>query len=229
MYAFRFLPKLLYEWFVMPFVACYFNIRRHCKISGQAYIKFPCQLSEFCAIGPKSHVSGTEIGYGSYIGMNCTFSRCKIGRYCCISANVRVIAGNHPIKDFVSYHPAFYSVNKQSGFSYVRENCFEEAKTIDGYSCIIGNDVWIGDSAKILGGVRIGDGAMVAAGALVTKDIPPYAIVVGVPARIIRYKFEPSEVEFLKDFKWWDKDSQWLASNAHLMKNVKDLMNLQNV
>lgn len=224
MYAFRFIPKLLYEWFVMPFLASYINIKKHCKISGQAYIKFPCKIADYCAIGPKTHFTCSEISYGSYIGMNGSFSHCKIGKFCCISANVRVIAGNHPIRDFVSYHPAFYSVNKQSGFSFVNTTIFEEARLIDGYSCIIGNDVWIGDSVKILGGTRIGDGAMIAAGAVVTKDVPPYAIVAGVPARIIRYKFESSEIDFLNEFKWWDKDAQWLMRNSRLMGNIKDLM-----
>jgi hypothetical protein len=70
----------------------------------------------------------------------------------------------------------------------------------------IGNDVWIGDRAFIMAGVRIGDGAVVAAGAVVTKDVPPYAVVGGVPARIIKYRFDQPTVDKLLELKWWRYD-----------------------
>lgn len=85
----------------------------------------------------------------------------------------------------------------------------------------IGNDVWIGDSVLILDGVKIGDGAVLAAGAVVTADVPPYAIVGGVPAKVIRYRFNEDEIEHLIKLKWWDKSEQWIKENAHLFSNVK--------
>ncbi len=156
------------------------------------------------------------MGYGSYIGSNsCIYG--KIGRYCSIAGNVRTVLGVHPTKNFVSTHPTFFSLKRQNGYTFVTEQKFNEAKYADEtkkYSIIIGNDVWIGDSALLMSGVTIGDGAIVAAGAVVTKDVPPYAIVGGVPAKIIRYRFSEEEIKFLLDFKWWNRSEEWLKENA---------------
>lgn len=72
----------------------------------------------------------------------------------------------------------------------------------------------------ILDGVTIGDGAIVAAGAVVTKDVPPYAIVGGVPARIIRYRFLPEQIDFLLRFRWWDKPEEWINANWELLSDI---------
>jgi hypothetical protein len=77
----------------------------------------------------------------------------------------------------------------------------------------VGNDVWIGYEALVLSGVRIGDGAVVGARSVVTKDVPPYAIVAGNPAKLIRYRFSPEVVEQLLDLKWWDKSEEWISQN----------------
>nr|WP_302694185.1 CatB-related O-acetyltransferase [uncultured Prevotella sp.] len=85
----------------------------------------------------------------------------------------------------------------------------------------MGNDVWIGSSVIILGGVTIGHGAIIAAGAIVNKDVPPYAIVAGVPARIIRYRFNDEQIEKILKDPWWKKSEQWLR------ERVKDFANIQ--
>ena len=87
----------------------------------------------------------------------------------------------------------------------------------------IGNDVWIGSRATILEGVNIGDGVVVAAGAVVTKDVPPYAIVGGVPARIIRYRFDEETIQNLLKMKWWEKDQEWIQNHADDFDDVKQL------
>jgi tetrahydrodipicolinate N-succinyltransferase len=76
----------------------------------------------------------------------------------------------------------------------------------------------------LIDGVTIGDGAIIGAGAVVTKDVPPYAIVGGIPARLIKYRFEPDEIEFLLKLKWWDKDLEWIKNNSKLFNNIKKLM-----
>jgi len=83
----------------------------------------------------------------------------------------------------------------------------------------IKNDVWIGANAVILSGVTVGNGAVIAAGAVVTKDVPDYAIVGGVPAKIIKYRFAQEEIEILNQIKWWDWPDEKLKENRHLLRN----------
>lgn len=91
---------------------------------------------------------------------------------------------------------------------------------MNGRSCIIGNDVWIGAYVNIIEGITIGDGAIIAAGSVVTQDVPPYAVVGGVPAKVIKYRFEQDIIEQLKKIEWWNKDQKWLKKNAHLFDDV---------
>lgn len=171
-------------------------------------------------IGEWTSFSGS-IGYGSYIGNNCSI-HAKIGRYCAIANNVMTISGRHPTSDFVSIHPAFFSTRKQAGFTYVESDSFEELLYAeDTYSVVIGNDVWIGASALILNGVRIGDGAIIAAGAVVTKDVEPYAIVGGVPAKLLKWRFTKEDIEFLKKHQWWLKSESWICKNIEAFQNIE--------
>ncbi len=166
-------------------------------------------------IGKNSFFDG-HIGFGSYVGSNCNLNA-KIGRYCSIADNVSIVVGAHPTS-YVSTHPAFYSTRKQSGFSFVKNGKFEEIKYADNQKHIvtIGNDVWIGFGALLLQGINIGDGAVIGAGAIVTKDVEPYSIVAGVPAKLIRKRFSDEEIAILLDTKWWDKDFQWINDNVDL-------------
>ena len=85
----------------------------------------------------------------------------------------------------------------------------------------IGNDVWIGTGAILLDGVTIGNGAIVAAGAVVNKDVPPYAVVGGVPAKIIKYRFSEEIVKKLEESRWWEKEESWLLKNAEKFSNIE--------
>lgn len=170
-------------------------------------------------------VSGSKIGYGTYIGANTQLGNAEIGRYCSIASNVKVVTATHPTKGFVSTSPMFFSTLRQTGKTYCDTIKFNEFLLVNGRSVIVGNDVWIGDNVIIKGGITIGHGAIVAMDACVTKDIPPYAIVGGVPAKIIRYRFSEEEISRLLALEWWNKPETWIIKHSSMFTNVKDFFN----
>lgn len=173
-------------------------------------------------IGRNCKISNSEIGGNTYMGNSCHFSNAKIGRFCSISQNVKMAIGKHPSSVFVSTSPLFYSGNSYLGKGYNIDKSFQEyTKTVNGYSLEVGNDVWIGMNVTILEGVTIGDGAIVAACSCVVKDVPPYAIVGGVPARIIRYRFEEDEIDALLKMKWWNWTDEEIKKRAASFSDIK--------
>lgn len=168
-------------------------------------------------------VVNSSIGFGTLIAPDINITNTKIGRYSMIGSEI--IRGRHPV-DWVSTHPAFYSLQKQCGFTYVTEQLYEENKYADDknkISVIIGSDVWLTRETKVVEGVTIGDGAVVLNGAVVTKDVPPYAIVGGVPAKIIRYRFDSDTIDWLLELKWWDKDEEWIKAHAPYFSDPQKL------
>lgn len=166
-----------------------------------------------------------EMGFASYIGAYSAVEG-KIGRFCSIAENVTFISQTHPVQEFVSSHPCFYSMKKQSGFTYATKQLFNESPKINGskYSIEVGSDVYIGYGVLIIGPCKIGNGAVVAAGAVVTKDVPEFAIVGGVPARIIRYRFSKEQIDFLNKLKWWDRTPEWIQENASHFESIEEMM-----
>lgn len=162
------------------------------------------------------------IGLGTYIQSNALVYDTHIGRYCSIGPNLSTIVGRHPSKDFVSTHPAFYSLLMQSGFSFVERQKFIERGSVNSQaSIVVGNDVFIGASVTLLGGVTVGDGAMIGAGAVVYKDIEPYSVYAGPVLKLLRYRFQQEEIEFLLKFRWWDKPIDWVKQHADVFDDIK--------
>lgn len=195
------------------------NIMRYSK--KNVFVHFGAKISCSCldekvVIHKYAAVYSCSVGSFSYIGPRSIVLNAKIGKFCSIGSDVRICLGKHPI-DLVSTTPIFYSsdIFQAAHFSLVQKDKFEGYENI-----IIGNDVWIGSNAIILDGVKIGDGAIVAAGAVVTKDIPPYAIVGGIPAKILRYRFDEETIKFLSDFKWWNKSLDWIKKNSNEFLNI---------
>lgn len=202
---------------ILRFVVYIKNRRKYHKSCSFAYSSELgiCEFEGANGISAYSKFKG-KMGYGSYMSENCAIYG-NIGRFCSIAQNVRCSTGKHPIgRPFVSCHPMFYSTRCQNGTTFADKNYFdEEAKPV-----VIGNDCWIGMNVLLRDGVNIGDGAVVYAGAVVTKDVPPYAIVAGVPAKVVKYRYDENTIEFLLRDRWFDKQVDWMKNHWMLLNDI---------
>ena len=175
-------------------------------------------LEGFNVIFGNTNVLNSSLGRHTYIQKNSSVMNSRIGRFCSIAANVKIGLGRHPI-EMVSTHPAFYSNSQPLAKTFSPVDSYNPFQPID-----IGNDVWIGQSALVIDGVKIGNGAAIAANAVVTKDVPPYAIVAGVPAKLVRFRFGKDTIDALESIKWWDKPDEWLAANRQLFADPAEFV-----
>ena len=168
------------------------------NISCLAFVSSNNHLDKKTVIYRNAKIRGSEVGAYSYISPNTVIENAQIGRFCSISDHCRIGMGTHNTNQ-ISTSPIFTQKVNGTKARWVDKNVndspFRKVR--------VGNDVWIGSRAMILGGVTVGDGAVVGAGAVVTKDVPAYAIVAGVPAKVIKYRFPDRLIELLMDFKWW--------------------------
>lgn len=166
-----------------------------------------------------------KMGYGSYIASNSMLIG-KIGRFSSIGPNVSCNNGQHPYTyPYATTHPLFYSRSSIWSEHWIEEEKFEEHRYVKDskYPIVIGNDCWIGANVFIVGGVTINDGGVVLAGSVVTKDVPSYAVVGGVPAKVLKFRFRSEDISFLQQVKWWEKDINWLKLNAELFTDIDKL------
>lgn len=159
-----------------------------------------CSIGQQCEVLANTLMEYSELGDFSYIGEYCTVADAQIGKFVAIANNVRIGAPNHPMnrpsQHRITYCPEYYSA------SAVRDHDFFSRRRAD--RVVIGNDVWIGHAAIVLPGVTVGDGAVIAAGAVVSKDVAPYSIVGGVPAKPIRMRFPSHIGQQLQQIAWWE-------------------------
>lgn len=132
-----------------------------------------------------------------------------IGKYCSIAEGVIFDSGFNHNMDFVSTFP----FNSLPGLDYLKGHPLCKG------DIVIGNDVWIGEGAIIMSGITVGDGAVIAARAIVTKDVEPYSMVAGMPAKFKKYRFTKDQTESLLRIKWWDWEDQKVMENAHLLQS----------
>lgn len=195
-------------------------------------------ISKECKVGKSSFVSGSTIEGMVSTGESCRFFRVhldgdirigkftsiwgpnsmitskfhpvSIGSFCSIARNVSIQEYNHQIKTLSSYH--------------IQSNLFGDPIKNDLYSkgpITIGNDVWIGAGAVILSGVTIGNGAVVGANSLVSKDVPPYAVIGGNPAKILKYRFSEEKIKEIEKMKWWDWSIDKIRRNRDIFTASK--------
>lgn len=181
------------------------------------------QLGEYCRIDRQNFLLNVSMGKRTYTGPWNMIFHAKIGAYCSISYGVTIGAPEHNYHR-MSTHPFIYD-SKYGVFpddSNIRDERFE--KPIE-----IGNDVWIGANSTILRGVKVGDGAVIAANAVVTRDVLPYAIVAGVPARVVKFRFPNEVIDRLLELHWWEWDDERLERNASILKSEITLEKLNQI
>jgi len=190
---FKYPSAIIESNFIMPNV----------KIGKNVIIKENCRIQSHVYIGDFTFINhSTQID--PFV---------KIGKYCSISHGVKIGLGPHPM-NFFSTSTVFYKPYR----GFVNEELYNEFKE-KGYT-EIGNDVLIGANALILAGIKIGDGAIIGAGSVITKDVPPYAVVVGNPGKIIKYRFDEATINKLLKIKWWDRDLKEILKYKEDFNNI---------
>ncbi len=189
------------------------------KIGKDAFIKGSVIegntiVEENCRIYDATIKGNVQIGrYSSLWGPNITIlskvNKIVIGNFCSIARNVTIQEFNH-------------NMNKRTTY-YVGKNIFHEKwenENVSKGDIVIGNDVWIGGHCVILSGVKIGNGAVIAANSVVSSDVPDYAIVAGSPAKVIKYRFDSDTIKTLQEEKWWQWDIDTIKKNKHLFEET---------
>lgn len=177
-------------------------------------------MSEKSELGRRNVIRDSVIGRGSYTGTNTIIKNTTIGKYCSISWNVSIGGGNHNYKSTSMYTDYWY---KRTFGIEVEPIPTAPIRTV------IGNDVWIGAGVIINNGVKIGDGSVIGAGAVVTKDIPSYSIVAGVPAIIIKKRFDDDRIKMLLNLRWWDWPEEKIIRHIEFLRNEPSDVQLQQL
>lgn len=186
---------------------------QNCIVGGD------CRFDEGVTVGARTTLVHCKVGRYSYIGPDSQYQHCAIGSFCSLGPQVLLGLGRHPTQH-ISTHPAFFSVNHPvSRIAYATTEMYEGHLPI-----IIGSDVWIGARVMVLDGITVGNGAILAAGAIVTKDVEPYTIVAGVPARPLRKRFDDHAIQHLLEVAWWDKPTDWLAAHSSFFTDIGDFV-----
>lgn len=179
-----------------------------------------CEIGSECKILADCYLSNVSLGNYSYINSNSFVLRARIGKFCSIASHVYIGPGTHPM-DFISTHP--FTFLKEFG-NLIPHDDDEIIIQRDRRSIDIGNDVWIGQGVIIMDRIKIGDGAIVGAHAVVTKDVEPYAIVVGNPAKKIRSRYSEDMIKALIAIKWWDWEKAKLRERVRDFRDIKSFI-----
>ena len=164
-----------------------------------------CKIGKKSKVGYYSNLINVTIANYTYLGDHNSFCNVQIGSFCSIASYCSIGGGNHDYSR-VSTSPIF-----EEGKNVFRLNLGKMSKPKQ-EKVFIGNDVWIGENVFIKPGINIGDGAVIGAHSVVTKNVPPYAIVAGCPAKVIKYRFDEQTIKKLEEIKWWEMDEKYLKN-----------------
>ena len=174
-------------------------------------------ITPYTSLQRKAKLMNSHVGRHSRICINTELFNTRVGNFSIIARNCVVGLGAHPTNT-LSPHSIFYKRNRWKWHDdWCKDTGFRESDK----PITIGNGVWIGMRCLILDGVTIGDGAIVAAGAVVTKDVPPFAVVGGVPAKVLKYRFSPEVIERLLEIQWWNLPDEEIT-------RIKDIFHIPN-
>jgi phosphonate metabolism protein (transferase hexapeptide repeat family) len=162
-------------------------------------------FGRYCEVGARTKVAESTFGDYAYVVNDSDIIYTDVGKFCSIAAQTRINPGNHPLERVALSHFTYRSSSYDLGQD---DPAFFDWRR--SFRCVMGNDVWIGHGAIVLPGVKLGNGAAVGAGSVVTKDVPPFAIVVGNPGRVLRYRFAPEIIAALERIAWWDWEHEQL-------------------
>jgi phosphonate metabolism protein (transferase hexapeptide repeat family) len=175
------------------------------------------QLGRWTEVGEKCQIVESTLDDYSYIGEWGNMIYTTIGKFCSVAAFVRLNPGNHPIERPTSHHLTYRPV--MYGFANEDEAAFFQWRR--DHPVKVGHDVWIGHGAVVLPGVTIGNGAVIGTGAVVTKDVAPYRVVVGTPAKVTRQRFDDIVIETLERIQWWHWPREKLETRFEDLRNME--------
>lgn len=193
-----------------------YPLRLFNKISFRATV-VDCEIHKTSVVEHHANVRYSEIDRYTYVSARSSVIHTKVGSFCSIAAGVAIGGGAHDI-DAVSTSPVFNKGKNIFGVNFGNIQFSPYKKTT------IGNDVWIGNRALVLQGVTIGDGAVIGAGSVVTKDIPPYEVWAGNPAKKIKDRFDDQTKEKLLNIQWWEMSEEKLKKLGDLFSDPKKLI-----
>lgn len=203
-------PALLRVWYRLH--------NRSLRIGSGVRLDAHCEFGEGVRLGVGVWAGHSSVGDYSYLARGASLFYAHLGKYCSIGDEAMVGLARHPSCGYISTYPAFFSgSNEAVTVRYCDVSQFDETPLT-----VVGSDVWIGARATIRGGICVGHGAIVGAGAVVTRNVPDYAVVAGVPARLLRRRFSDEEVRLLLDAQWWDWSRAKLKSLAPLFGDPEE-------
>lgn len=208
--------RQLKAWFASPVVLAQLQ-RKYptCRFYSGSYVDEASRLGNYNVIFKNASIINSTLGDHTFVQLDSCVHHADVGKFCSIAPRVVVGLGRHPVR-YVTTHPSFYAISQPIAESYADRDYFEPFKRTT-----IGHDVWLGQNALVADGVTIGTGAVVAAGSVVTKDVPEYAIAGGAPAKIIKYRFNEGQRVQLLQSEWWNMPDEWLQENFRMFQEIR--------